>query len=152
MTQVLLYLKNHTTIKWTDRGKVFINDNIVSNSHIIDLVRDLLVPNGKKKPPQGALEFSKFLNTIHIPDSLISKEKRERYLQSLPKKEEEEDDDEEDDEDEKSGKKEPVENLIHQRKTKEEKITSDFYVERDIRKLFKPKMKKRKWIRIDSFF
>lgn len=155
MIQLLLYFKNHTALKWTDKGEVVINGNIISKSHIIDLVRDLIVPVGKRTPPQGAHDFTAFLNTIHIPESLISNGQRKRYLQRMSEKEK-------DDESEKEHKRErstdeDYDNPEEKEKqiTREEKMPSDmnFYVQRDVSRLFnKPSVKKRKWHRIDSFF
>lgn len=143
MVSLLLYLKNHTSIKWNERGEVSINDHIIDNSHIVDLVRDLFLPNAEGNPPEGAQQFQHFLSSIHLPRSLISNGKRK---QSTAREETEEEGEE------KTTKDQQVlrESCYPEADTPERR--KNLYVKKNINKIFTSNPKKKKWIRIDSFF
>ena len=79
--RLLFYLKSHPSFQWNERGEISINNTLISKSHIIDLVRDLFVANGNRKPPVGIEQFYQFLKSIHVPKSLISNGKRKKLLQ-----------------------------------------------------------------------
>ena len=48
--RLLFYLKKQPSISWNERGEVSINGEVISNSHIIDLVREIVLPiKGEKQ-------------------------------------------------------------------------------------------------------
>lgn len=147
--QFLSYLRNYPSIKWNERGEVSIEGETISSSHIVDLVRDLIIP-GERKAPIGFQQFYSFLNSIHIPQSLISNGKRKQYLHKVSheegEKEKEKNSSEED---------EKCTNLQTEKEETKQKMTSmkKYYVQRDMKSIFQTKQKKKKqWLRFDPFF
>ncbi|VDH97044.1 Hypothetical predicted protein [Mytilus galloprovincialis] len=75
-------MKSQSTISWNKHGKVKINNETVPNSHIVDLLRDVVIPYGCKQLPSGHEIFYDFLKNIHIPMGLISNRMRKQLVQS----------------------------------------------------------------------
>lgn len=65
--RVILFLKNHSSIKWNHDGEVTIHGQFIPNSRIVDLVYDIVNPNGRVHAPKGLHIFYEFLNSIHQP-------------------------------------------------------------------------------------
>ncbi|CAG2250939.1 unnamed protein product [Mytilus edulis] len=79
---LLQFLQSQSTISWNKHGKVKINNETVPNSHIVDLLRDVVIPYGCKQLPSGHEIFYDFLKNIHIPMGLISNRMRKQLVQS----------------------------------------------------------------------
>lgn len=136
LKNLLQYLKQQPGFHWNKRGEVIINNDIIKNSHIIDWLRDIVIPTENRHPPEGIHHFYQYLKSIHIPMSIISSSKRNKFL--LCSKNSGETDEEEiilKTTDEKD-----------HRKNRTEKIKRHVFVKRDISALFPSKTKK-KWLR-----
>ncbi|CAC5367039.1 unnamed protein product [Mytilus coruscus] len=80
--KLLKFLQRQPTISWNKHGQVKINNETVPNSHIVDLLRDVVIPYGCKQLPSGHEHFYDFLKNIHIPMGLISNRMRRQLVQS----------------------------------------------------------------------
>ena len=120
------YLKHHAPIDWNDRGEVVIENETISNSHIVDWLRDVIIPNGH--PPNGICHFYNFLKKIHIPQSLISNGKRKQIFLS-----------------EEKPTIPPKDNVSEENNVTEP--TKKLFVKRDINRLF-PLKRRRKWLTV----
>ncbi|CAG2252922.1 unnamed protein product [Mytilus edulis] len=78
---LLQFLQSQSTISWNKHGKVKINNETVPNSHIVDLLRDVVIPYRCKQLPSGNEIFYDFLKNIHIPMGLISNRMRKQLVQ-----------------------------------------------------------------------
>ena len=78
---LLQFLHRQSTISWNKHGQVKINNETVPNSHIVDLLRDV-IPYRCKQLPSGHEIFYDFLKNIHIPMGLISNRMRKQLVQS----------------------------------------------------------------------
>ena len=76
-------------ISWNQRGLVSINGQVVKNSNIIDLVREVTVIRPKKfhsftQPPPGFGTFSKVLKKHNIPRTLVGNKSRLSDIYNSP--------------------------------------------------------------------
>lgn len=76
--KLLRYLKDllNSSFTWNNQGEILLHNKVIPHTHVIDLIRDVIVPNIKGGPPLGYQEFYSFLKSIHIPKGMISKNKR----------------------------------------------------------------------------
>lgn len=58
-------------VRWNDDGTVFIENNKITGSNIIDLINDILRPLKKTGDPIGWEEFAKTLKDLNIPLTYI---------------------------------------------------------------------------------
>ncbi|CAG2246915.1 unnamed protein product [Mytilus edulis] len=65
--RLLLYLQKQPSIKWDEQGEVCIDGKVISNTHIVDLIRDSTVPIGRRKLTAGIHQFYQFLKSTNIP-------------------------------------------------------------------------------------
>ncbi|CAC5413711.1 unnamed protein product [Mytilus coruscus] len=80
--KLLKFLQRQPTISWNKHGQVKINNETLPNSHIVDLLRDVVIPHGCKQLPSGHEHFYDFLKNIHMPMGLISNRMRKQLVQS----------------------------------------------------------------------
>ncbi|CAC5393109.1 unnamed protein product [Mytilus coruscus] len=80
--KLLKFPQRQPIISWNKHGKVKINNETVPNSHIVDLLRDVVIPYECKQLPSGHKHFYDFLKNIHIPMGLISNRMRRQLVQS----------------------------------------------------------------------
>lgn len=72
-------LKNNDKIRWDKNGVVFINNEKVENTNIIDLFNDISRPL-KNSSPNGWWKFSKALRELGVPISYIGNPKRIQFI------------------------------------------------------------------------
>ncbi|CAC5387027.1 unnamed protein product [Mytilus coruscus] len=87
--RLLLYLQKHSSIKWDKQGEVCIDGKVISNTHIVDLIRDSTVPIGRRKLTAAIHQFCHFLKSTNIPHCLfrnVEQTKKVRF-ESIPYKE-----------------------------------------------------------------
>lgn len=80
LKKLLHYLKQQPGFHWNMRGEVIINNDIIKNSHIIDWLRDIVIPTENRHHPEGIHHFYQYLKSIHIPMSIISSSKKKKFL------------------------------------------------------------------------
>jgi len=68
---LLNYLQADKDIKWDDRGQLIIEGQLISNSHIVDLIHDALRSRKKVGRAKGWRELSSHLKRRNIPKELI---------------------------------------------------------------------------------
>ena len=64
--------QNSDYITWNEIGEVSINQNVIANSHIIDLIKCSLYPYKNINPP-GLAQFNTALQESNIPQTLLQK-------------------------------------------------------------------------------
>ncbi|VDI79257.1 uncharacterized protein MGAL_10B011109 [Mytilus galloprovincialis] len=87
--RLLLYLQKQPSIKWDKQGEVCIDGKVISNTHIVDLIRDSTVPIGRRKLTAGIHQFFQFLKSTNIPNCLfrnVEQTNKDRF-ESTPYKE-----------------------------------------------------------------
>lgn len=128
----LNYLQEQTSISWNQQGEVRIEGTVISNSNIIDWIRDIVIPNNKRKSPKGIDMFYKFLKGINIPMSMISSQKRKAVFHS-------------DSSDNEISEDDSCDHVSNDTKNTNKVTDKKLYVKRDLESLFPPK-KKIKWL------
>ncbi|CAG2190991.1 PTGR3 [Mytilus edulis] len=148
--RLLLYLQKQPSIKWDEQGEVCIDGKVISNTYIVDLIRDSTVPIGRRKLTAGIHQFYQFLKSTNIPLCLfrnVEKTNKDRF-ESTPYKEKktEEENKEKEETDEYS---EDSDNEYIQRNKKTKKTETNLetqkkmYVQRDINSIFTIKKEKK---------
>jgi hypothetical protein len=71
---LLDFLNNNPDVKWTDRGQVVVKGEVVEDSNMVDVFRELLRDRSLKgQPPvKGAVELARVLAENNIPRDAIS--------------------------------------------------------------------------------
>ncbi|CAC5409109.1 unnamed protein product [Mytilus coruscus] len=156
--RLLLYLQKHSSIKWDKQGEVCIDGKVISNTHIVDLIRDSTVPIGRRKLTAGIHQFCQFLKSTNIPQCLFRnvEQTNKARFESTPYKEKktEEENKEKEETDEYS---EDSDNEYSQRNKKAKKTETNLetqkkmYVQRDINSIFTTKKKRKKWLQFKYF-
>ncbi|VDH97753.1 Hypothetical predicted protein [Mytilus galloprovincialis] len=72
--RLLLYLQKQPSIKWDEQGEVCIDGKVISNTHIVDLIRDSTVPIGRRKLTAG---MSKKTNKVRFESTSYKEKKTE---------------------------------------------------------------------------
>ncbi|KAF4520551.1 hypothetical protein B566_EDAN008750 [Ephemera danica] len=75
-------LKRSPDIKWDDGGRVYIKDQIIRGSNIIDLMNDV-IRSRQGEPPTGWEQFASVLASINVPREYIGNENRWNYILAL---------------------------------------------------------------------
>ncbi|CAC5409113.1 unnamed protein product [Mytilus coruscus] len=138
---------------WDKQGEVCIDGKVISNTHIVDLIRDSTVPIGRRKLTAGIHQFCQFLKSTNIPHCLFRNVEQTNIVrfESTPYKEKktEEENKEKEETDEYS---EDSDNEYIQRNKKAKKTETNLetqkkmYVQRDINSIFTTKKKRKKWL------
>ena len=68
---LLEYLKADKDIEWDDEGHIYIKQNKIEGSHILDLVHDAMRHRKKTSKPAGWQELSSHLRSKNIPKELV---------------------------------------------------------------------------------
>lgn len=68
---LLQYLQTDQDVSWDDQGQLYIGQQKIDNSHIIDLIHDALRLRKKVARPQGWKELSSHLRKKNIPKELV---------------------------------------------------------------------------------
>ena len=68
---LLQYLKSAADVSWDERGQLKIGDQIVDNSHILDLIHDAVRYRKQSKRPSGWRELSAYLGRSNVPRELV---------------------------------------------------------------------------------
>ena len=58
---LLYYLKTPTPLNWKENAEVLLYDKLLSNTHITDWIREVVIPNTRSNPPGGFEQFYNFL-------------------------------------------------------------------------------------------
>ena len=66
-------------ITWNDKGELVVKNQVVSGSHIVDLVGDIIWSR-QQDPPTGWREFADALIDLHLPSELVGNSKRLEYM------------------------------------------------------------------------
>ena len=80
----LLYerLLHNSNIDWDKYGAVFINNNKIEGSNIVDLVSDIIRPR-KTSNPVGWQLFNRALALSNIPQEYIGNPRRQEFIQQI---------------------------------------------------------------------
>ena len=68
---LLEYLKADKAVEWDDEGHVYIKDEKVEGSHILDLIHDAIRHRKKVSRPSGWQELSAHLRARNVPKELV---------------------------------------------------------------------------------
>ena len=68
---LLQYLKSDQDVNWDDQGHLYIGQQKIDNSHILDLVHDAMRSRKKVAHPQGWRELSAHLRRKNVPKELV---------------------------------------------------------------------------------
>ena len=68
---LLEYLKADKAVEWDDEGHVYIKDQKVEGSHILDLIHDAMRHRKKVSRPAGWQELSAHLRARNVPKELV---------------------------------------------------------------------------------
>ena len=68
---LLQYLQSDQDVKWDEQGHLYIEQQKVDNSHILDLLYDTMRLRKKADRPQGWRELSSHLRKRNVPRELI---------------------------------------------------------------------------------
>lgn len=77
------FLKNSTNITVGEKGEVIIDNQKISNSHIVDLVHDVLRDRPKADPPNGLTSFVTALKKSNVPISYIGNPARLKMIKEI---------------------------------------------------------------------
>ncbi|KAF4529261.1 hypothetical protein B566_EDAN017702 [Ephemera danica] len=69
-------------ISWDPSGRVYIKDQVIRGSNIVDLLNDI-VRSRQGNPPTGWEQFAGVLASINIPKEYVGNEQRWKYILSL---------------------------------------------------------------------
>lgn len=86
VSRIIEFLLTLKTFKWDNTGRVYINDVVISGSHILDLVLKCIttLPSDNSKPsPVGLNLFLDYLKKNNVPKNLITN-KGVRHLLDSP--------------------------------------------------------------------
>ncbi|KAF4514006.1 UNVERIFIED_CONTAM: hypothetical protein B566_EDAN018582 [Ephemera danica] len=75
-------LKRSPDIKWDTNGRVYIKDQIIRGSNIVDLLNDV-VRSRQGEPPTGWEQFANVLAAINVPREYIGNDNRWNYILAL---------------------------------------------------------------------
>jgi len=81
-SKLLTQLKSNPNVRWSAKGELVLNDTTIPNSHIVDLVNDLLRKRTSTSAPIGWSQLAKVLKDSNIPHELIGNEDRWQYITS----------------------------------------------------------------------
>ena len=68
---LLQYLKSDSEVDWDDEGHLYIGQQKIDNSHIVDLIHDAMRLRKKVPRPQGWRELSSHLRRKNVPKELV---------------------------------------------------------------------------------
>lgn len=86
--RLLRIIRNNPEAEWNSRGEFIYRQRTIPNSHIIDLIGDVLrKSNNLSPPPLGWEEFARMLKSINVPRELVPNTQRWKFI---TKEEEEE--------------------------------------------------------------
>ena len=68
---LLQYLQSDKDVKWDEQGHLYIGQQKIENSHILDLIHDAMRLRKKVSRPQGWRELSSHLKQKNIPRELV---------------------------------------------------------------------------------
>jgi hypothetical protein len=69
---LLSHIKRCPNFRVDEKGQVLVNDNVISDSNIMDLIHDYAKPNRPRKPPaRGWREFGRALKQTNVPREAI---------------------------------------------------------------------------------
>lgn len=71
--KMLLYHMKNNNIMWDSFGRLIIGDECVINSHIVDLIRDVIGNYKRKKFVKISRDFLQLLIASHCPHSILNK-------------------------------------------------------------------------------
>ena len=73
--RLILFHMNNNGMRWDSFGRLLLNDECVLNTHVVDLIRDV-ISNYKKTPiSPSATHFCQLLKATHCPHSILNKSK-----------------------------------------------------------------------------
>ena len=79
--RLLTYLKREPDLAWTDRGELVVDGHVVTDSHLVDLINDVIRPKRTTSPnPVGWEPFMSVLKRINVPKELIGHAARRKWL------------------------------------------------------------------------
>ena len=77
-------LKDHSdVISWNDNGQLVLKGSIVPNSHIVDLVNDVMQKR-KGFNPEHSSTFAKAVAKINVPEDYVSNPRSNRFHTLVP--------------------------------------------------------------------
>ena len=81
-SKLLTQLKSNPNVRWSAKGELVLNDATIPNSHIVDLVNDLMRKRTSTSAPIGWSQLAKVLKDSNIPHELIGNKDRWQYITS----------------------------------------------------------------------
>ena len=70
--RILLLLKQNSEVDWNDKGELIYRQSTIFNSHMADLLANVLKTKTVRDPPIGWLEFAVALASSKVPKELIT--------------------------------------------------------------------------------
>ena len=74
--RILEHLKRDPSLKVNDNGEISYNQQTIPQSHLGDLLNDVLMKKSSKEGPRGWEEFSKSLKSVDVPKDLVENTRR----------------------------------------------------------------------------
>lgn len=74
-------LKDSSNFSVNPQGEIIINNQRLPNTHIVDLVNDVIRDRPSHEAPQGQQEFLQFLKNLNIPKEYIGNKNRKKQIQ-----------------------------------------------------------------------
>ena len=81
--QLLEFMKNVPGLSWSERGEMVLHGRTYKDSHIVDLVNDVLRAR-KSKKPTGWEVLADALHAANIPQELVGNTDRWDYMRKRP--------------------------------------------------------------------
>lgn len=79
--RLMRIIRNHPEADWNERGELVYRQTTIPNSHIIDLISDILKPSSNSAAPRGWEEFAEVLKSSSVPKELVPNTQRWKYIQ-----------------------------------------------------------------------
>lgn len=79
-SRLLTHIKNNPDVGWSEKGELVVKNTVVSKTHVVDLINDLMRKRTSARTPNGWKRFADALRDHNIPHELIGNEDRWNYI------------------------------------------------------------------------
>ena len=67
---LILHMRKNN-MSWNEKGQLVLGDECISKSHIVDILKDLTIPNKKEAIDLNSLQLNRLLHLTHCPKSIL---------------------------------------------------------------------------------
>lgn len=79
-SRLLKHIKNNPQVGWSEKGELILQNNTIPNTHVIDLVNDLMRKRTSARTPNGWKQLADVLKDHNVPHELIGNMDRWNYI------------------------------------------------------------------------